>query len=635
MFSRRCYARIVFTSLFLIYSAGAFSQPKSLERNLEPVVVAGEKLTDFTGANLGELFLFAFRDGLWQQIPFQFDERDTSGSYFIADQVTGLDANDELVFMARDAGDRADGSNWIDDGNSLNFIRYEIEVADTLAAGGQAWVYLYRSNSLILDPNLTDYVSYFSSTTGNAGQDTVRSLYYEIAHSTNGFPKDLKITNAGGGNNEDLLDVLKFRSRAFGSDITENNFNVNAQQGDDVFRKEGLIRVIRAVDVTITVFVFTFDYVTPPFFYYPYSTVVQLDVPDVGITVDSGRMSFDLNANATGMKFVSANNPEPGFTIDGVPDSPNKEIDSVLPNNNWMYISGSPQGTIVHLFPLSKSVGNARMLYYKDDKTPNTSDTGDSLSYGDIGNDISGGITPPATFKYIGYFLSSDQPSSVGAQIAAFERSPFDVNTTAQPFIFGAVALTSFSLSVEKNSVVLNWVTASEVNNAGFEIERRAHSVREWQSLAFVPGSGTSRTVSSYRFEDRGLAAGSYDYRLKMLDLDGSFEYSDIISAAVGLPETFALLQNFPNPFNPSTEIQYQIAAVAGQASGSARTVLKIYNLLGEEIRTLVDKEEAPGYYSVTWDGKDKSGRTASSGIYIYRLQSGHFVETRKMVFVQ
>jgi hypothetical protein len=188
---------------------------------------------------------------------------------------------------------------------------------------------------------------------------------------------------------------------------------------------------------------------------------------------------------------------------------------------------------------------------------------------------------------------------------------------------------------VEKNSVVLTWVTASEINNAGFEIERRVHSGRQWQNIAFVPGSGASRAVSSYRYEDRGLAAGGYDYRLKMLDRDGSFEYSAIISAAVGLPETFALLQNFPNPFNPATEIQYHIAAVPGQASGSARTVLKIYNLLGEEIRTLVDREEAPGYYSVTWDGKDQSGRTASSGIYIYRLQSGNFVETRKMVFVQ
>jgi hypothetical protein len=343
-------------------------------------------------------------------------------------------------------------------------------------------------------------------------------------------------------------------------------------------------------------------------------------------------MSFDLNPNAVSMKFVSANNPEPGFTIDGTPDNPIKEIDTVLPDSNWMYVNG-PQGTIVHLFPLSKSVGNTRMLYYKDDASMKVNaDTGDSLSYGDVGNDLSGGITPPATFKYVGYFLDSSQPSSIGADIAAFERSPFVVTAASQSFVV-SVALTSFQLTVKRNDVALNWVTANEINNLGFEIERRLQGAPQWQTIAFVKSSGAS--VGNYRYEANNLQTGVYDFRLKMLDLNGSHEYSGVITAVVGLPERFALMQNFPNPFNPTTEIQYQIAALAGNATGTIRSVLKIYNLLGEEIRTLVDRDEAPGFYSVTWDGKDKSGRTASSGIYIYRLQSGNFVETRKMVFVQ
>jgi hypothetical protein len=194
--------------------------------------------------------------------------------------------------------------------------------------------------------------------------------------------------------------------------------------------------------------------------------------------------------------------------------------------------------------------------------------------------------------------------------------------------------LTAFTVSVDRNNVLLNWQTAREVNNRGFEIERRLRG-SAWNTIAVVKSNEIGTSPGNYTYVDRNLSTGDYDYRLKILDLSGSFEYSGVVQAVVGLPETFALLQNFPNPFNPSTEIQYQLPVVGGIAPVKNRTILKIYNLLGEEIRTLIDKEEAPGFYSTTWDGKDKSGRTAPSGIYIYRLQFGPFVETRKMAFVQ
>lgn len=646
MFAKRCSAITVVTLVFLIFSTAGFSQSNTLQRNLEPVIVPGESLPDFAGAAISELFLYASHEGIsqWQQIPFQFDERDTSGNYFTSDQVGGLDANDELVFMAKDAGDRVDARNWVDADNSFH-VRYEIEVADPLASDGKGWVYLYRSSNLTLDPNLTDYVDYFASTTDNAAQDTVRSLFYNIGHSTNGFPKDLSITSEGGGNGQDLLDILKFRASAtlsgLNATITENNIEMRPAESDKISIKDGLVRVVRSVDATVVVRVGSlelakFNFVTPPFFYYLNAVEFNIDIPDVsdaGATVNTGRMSFDLNANASGIKFVSANNPEPGFTVDGVAETPEKEIDSVLPDNNWMYFNGS-QGTIVHLFPLAKTVGGARQLYYKDSAVTDPNDTGDRVSYGDTGNDISGGIVPPATFRYKGYLLSNTFTSAIGSQIAEFERNPFDVNPISQPLIVDAVALTSFSVAVDKNNALLSWVTASESKNAGFEIERRANG-GAWQKIAFIEGAGESRNIANYSYTDHNLPTGSYDFRLKMLDLSGSFEYSSIVTALVGLPERFALMQNFPNPFNPTTVIQYQLPAALGSAFGRNRTTLKIYNLLGEEIRTLVDKQEAPGFYSVTWDGKDKSGRTASSGIYIYRLQSGNFVETRKMVFVQ
>jgi hypothetical protein len=650
MLMRRCYAAsgLLVSTAFFSLTAYANAQSRSLTRNFEPVVIAGSSFADFYGVTVGsqntDLFLYAYRQNTqaWEPIPFQFDEKDTSGNYFNpnGDQVAGLDENDELVFMARDAGDRADSDTWIEDADSRTFVRYEIEVTDPLVGGGKAWAYLYRSTTLDFDPNLTDYVDYFASTTANAGEDAVHALFYQVAHSTNGFPKDLKITAAGGGNDQDLLDILKFRASVSNTNITENNISLKQSQSDKVDHKEGLIRVIRKLDATFTLFsIFDLNFSPPPFFYYPYSATIDIEIPvpeGLSITIEEGRMSFDLNENAANpnstMKFVSANNPEPGFFVDGVSDNPEIEIDSVLPDSNWIHITGA-QGTIVHLFPLSKSVGGKRQLYYKDNSTIDNSDTGDDKkSFGDTGIEISEGIEPPVTISYRGYFLAANTPSTIGSQIAEFVRNPFTVNTNSQLIV--SVELTAFTISVDRNNVLLNWQTAREVNNRGFEIERRLRG-SAWNTIAVVKSNEIGTSPGNYTYVDRNLSTGDYDYRLKILDLSGSFEYSGVVQAVVGLPETFALLQNFPNPFNPSTEIQYQLPVVGGIAPVKNRTILKIYNLLGEEIRTLIDKEEAPGFYSTTWDGKDKSGRTAPSGIYIYRLQFGPFVETRKMAFVQ
>jgi len=98
------------------------------------------------------------------------------------------------------------------------------------------------------------------------------------------------------------------------------------------------------------------------------------------------------------------------------------------------------------------------------------------------------------------------------------------------------------------------------------------------------------------------------------------------------IPKGFELLQNYPNPFNSSTTIRYHLSAVSGQLSAVS---LKIFNLLGQEVRTLVDKRQSAGYYQVLWNGRDNSGKDVSSGIYFYRLKAGDFVQTRKMVLLK
>ncbi|MFQ5865574.1 MAG: FlgD immunoglobulin-like domain containing protein, partial [bacterium] len=179
------------------------------------------------------------------------------------------------------------------------------------------------------------------------------------------------------------------------------------------------------------------------------------------------------------------------------------------------------------------------------------------------------------------------------------------------------------------------WLTATETNNFGFDVERRIQGANEWTKIAFLAGRGTITIPVRYDYFDRNLQAGTYEYRLRQVDTDGSFEYHGVVIAVVGLPQTFALHQNFPNPFNPSTEIQYELPSRVGESTGKMNTTLKIYNLLGQEVRTLLDEQQAPGYYRAIWNGRDNLGQRVTSGVYIYRLQAGDFVDVKKMVLVQ
>ena len=125
------------------------------------------------------------------------------------------------------------------------------------------------------------------------------------------------------------------------------------------------------------------------------------------------------------------------------------------------------------------------------------------------------------------------------------------------------VELTSFSSSINDNDVTLNWKTATETNNQGFQIDRlkTLHKrIDEWQNIGFVNGKGTTTETQSYSFVDENLASGKYLYRLKQIDFDGSYEYSNIIEVEVNAPKKFSLEQNYPNPFNPSTIIGYVIS---------------------------------------------------------------------------
>jgi hypothetical protein len=208
------------------------------------------------------------------------------------------------------------------------------------------------------------------------------------------------------------------------------------------------------------------------------------------------------------------------------------------------------------------------------------------------------------------------------------------------------VELTSFTAKIAEKSVELKWNTATETNNYGFEIERttttghpeQANAPKgastpspkngsvaqhDWVRIGFVEGNGTTNAPKSYSFVDKS-ASGKISYRLKQIDRDGKFEYSQTVEVtAANTPKEFALEQNYPNPFNPTTAISYQLSAFGF-------TTLKIYDALGREVATLVNEVKEAGSYSAQFDGAK-----LSSGVYFYKLQSGNSAAVKKLTIMK
>ena len=194
------------------------------------------------------------------------------------------------------------------------------------------------------------------------------------------------------------------------------------------------------------------------------------------------------------------------------------------------------------------------------------------------------------------------------------------------------VELASFTANFEDNKVRLNWTTATEINNLGYEIERYALGAdrQSWEKIGFVNGHGNSTNTNSYHFIDSKIKDGLYYYRLKQIDLNGSFTYSNTVEANINVPMKFTLEQNYPNPFNPTTKIKYTIQAPPNLPKGEALVQLKIYDILGNEVATLVNKKQQPGNYELTFNGNN-----LSSGVYLYKLTAGSFTATKKMILLK
>jgi len=188
------------------------------------------------------------------------------------------------------------------------------------------------------------------------------------------------------------------------------------------------------------------------------------------------------------------------------------------------------------------------------------------------------------------------------------------------------VELASFASLVNGRDVNMKWVTVSEMNNSGFDIERK-NSDDVWIKIGFVAGNGTVNTLSEYNFEDKNLQTGKYSYRLKQIDYNGNYEYYNLTNLVqIGLPSKFNLSQNYPNPFNPVTQINFEIPV-------DAMVNLTVFDMAGREVKTLINEVRTSGFYTVQFDA---SG--ISSGLYFYRITTDgneKFTMTKKLTVIK
>ena len=187
------------------------------------------------------------------------------------------------------------------------------------------------------------------------------------------------------------------------------------------------------------------------------------------------------------------------------------------------------------------------------------------------------------------------------------------------------VELTSFSASVQGNVIALSWVTATEVNNYGFEVQRSVSSsqISEFETIGFVEGHGNSNSSKNYSFIDSNPLSGNIWYRLKQIDTDGKYKYSEVIELKNRLSKEYILKQNYPNPFNPTTVISYSIPK-------SSNVSIKVFDVLGNLILTLVNQNQETGSYKVNFDAS-----SLSNGIYFYKISAGEFTSIKKMLLLK
>ncbi len=248
---------------------------------------------------------------------------------------------------------------------------------------------------------------------------------------------------------------------------------------------------------------------------------------------------------------------------------------------------------------------------------------------------ISWSETTLPTWYYATSAISTDGSKAI---VGSSPSGRLWVNTSPLP-----VELISFTGELIGNEVLLEWKTAIEVNNYGFEVVRKNGGNGEWEKIGFVQGHGTTNSPKEYSFTDDltlnlNPNLTQVSYRLKQIDLDGTFAYSKIVTVDLTsitsvdeiIVYEFALEQNYPNPFNPTTTIKFTIPSLGDENFRPLHTQLVVYDILGREVATLINKELQPGIHQVSFNALN-----LPSGVYFYKLITNEFMGIKKMLLLR
>jgi hypothetical protein len=265
-------------------------------------------------------------------------------------------------------------------------------------------------------------------------------------------------------------------------------------------------------------------------------------------------------------------------------------------------------GYLIAGYTLSFGAGGDDLWIVKTDSTGTQLWT---KTYGGTASDVaySMDLTTDGGYVIVGHTLSS----GAGVHDAWLLRTVFQTIP---------VELVSFSAISNGTDISLNWATATEVNNFGFEIQRSGDKTN-FLTLGFVKGKGTTNEYQNYSWKDKNPNPGINNYRLKQIDINGSFKYSDVIEFDSKPIDSYDLGQNYPNPFNPSTVIRFTLPT-------AGKVTLTVYNSLGEVVKTLINTSMETGYHEVHFNAEN-----LPSGLYLYKLKAGAFTQTKKMLLIK
>jgi hypothetical protein len=523
------------------FSPHLAAQQKTLTRQFDPVVFQIGQ-TALEGVAINDLHAYKYNAATdeWTPIPFQIDELDVNGR-FLRETEGIVDANDEVVLMPGDAGDRAADYQWLSDAGAQQYTRFELEVNDPLAPDQKGWVYLYQK--VASPPTVQGYIDYVPIPSATTGTDTIKGVSYVEGHTSNGWINYVTLSKAAGGRTPNLVDQLKVRLKGTARIPPFITLNYDATERDNLpfvginFAK-GQVRLLREwvfgivlKSGSLTVPIDTASFVTQ---YFPYSIALGGDVVvDSTRTALAGisliRISLDLSPNATGMQFRSVADPATSYPIDGLADSPA----STLQDRSWLMATGAP-GTLLTLVKVPNVRGTARSLYYRDDASGGTSDgtpdTGDLKSYGDMGIRFDGTVTGTLflSFDLNFYYLDlPDQNRELAEKLNSYRQFPVELTVTEQSFKPSAVtdngkSPRTFALleaypnpfALNNGSVTIAFATGTDLSLAKFRI----YNVLGQEVARFEGTSLLQKQEILWNGRDRfgrSVPAGVYFYELE------------------------------------------------------------------------------------------------------------------------